>query len=288
MVRLGHPARLLPSIVDYSLDVILNYSEAGRIVADIRKERDDLLEVIRKTRSRVDRKKMYLEAKLLKKEIIEREKRVLKDTLTSSQVILSTLNGAGTHLLKSIEFDYIIIDEVSQAKEAECWTAIPKGKRLIVAGDPFQLPPTIKCDGLARKQLEATLFHRLVDLYGTAIQYILTLQYRMNSLIMDWSSKEFYQGKLVAHPSVACHRLLDLPKVMDNEYTQSVLYFIDTAGCHCYETTQENEDESKCNKNEALLVKHHIQKLVQAGVVSSDIAVITPYHAQVRLEILFF
>ena len=39
---------------------------------------------------------------------------------------------------------------------------------------------------------------------------MLTVQYRMHSDIMQWSSDEMYAGKLQAHESVAGHRLYDL------------------------------------------------------------------------------
>lgn len=42
-----------------------------------------------------------------------------------------------------MEFDVCIIDEATQAVEAVCWIPILKAKKLILAGDPLQLPPTI-------------------------------------------------------------------------------------------------------------------------------------------------
>ena len=38
IVRLGHPARLLPHIQKYSLDAILSNSEETRLVEDVRKD----------------------------------------------------------------------------------------------------------------------------------------------------------------------------------------------------------------------------------------------------------
>ena len=39
---------------------------------------------------------------------------------------------------------------------------------------------------------------------------MLTVQYRMESRIMQWSSDELYGGALTAHQSVAAHCLEDL------------------------------------------------------------------------------
>lgn len=47
-------------------------------------------------------------------------------------------------------------------------------------------------------------------MYGREVSAMLTVQYRMNSLIMDWPSKALYQDVLTAHASVASHTLQDL------------------------------------------------------------------------------
>ena len=39
---------------------------------------------------------------------------------------------------------------------------------------------------------------------------MLTVQYRMNAAIMDWSSRELYGGRVTAHASVAQHTLQGL------------------------------------------------------------------------------
>lgn len=44
--------------------------------------------------------------------------------------------------------------------------------------------------------------------------------------------------------------------------------------------------DSKSNESEAALVRVHVQKLVDAGVKPDDIAVITPYNAQVSTTVV--
>ena len=48
---------------------------------------------------------------------------------------------------------------------------------------------------------------RLLKLHGEQVMRMLTVQYRMNECIMQWSSEQLYQGKLTAHNSVASHLL---------------------------------------------------------------------------------
>lgn len=53
------------------------------------------------------------------------------------------------------------------------------------------------------RSLSQTLFTRLLRTYGSGptIKSLLTVQYRMNELIMEFPNKEMYEGQLVAHES---------------------------------------------------------------------------------------
>jgi superfamily I DNA and/or RNA helicase len=72
-----------------------------------------------------------------------------------------------------------------------------QGTRCILAGDHLQLPPTIQSVEAEKKGLGRTLFERLAELYGDEVTSMLTVQYRMHQLIMDWSSKELYNSKVL-------------------------------------------------------------------------------------------
>lgn len=56
---------------------------------------------------------------------------------------------------------------------------------------------------LPPRSLTQTLFTRLLRTYGlgSSIKSLLTVQYRMNEVIMEFPNKEMYGGKLVAHDS---------------------------------------------------------------------------------------
>lgn len=306
IVRLGHPARLLPSVLNHSLDVLTQTSEAAAIVKDVRKEMDQKQASIRKTKSGRERKVIYGELKELRKEFRERERRCVDSLITTSKVVLATLHGAGGFQLKDDEFDVIIIDEASQALEAQCWVPLLKAKKAVLAGDHLQLPPTIKSlnsktklkakegEGIIKGMtLETTMFDRLLALHGPSIKRMLTIQYRMHEKIMRFPSDELYESKLVAAESVKDRLLKDLPyEVEETEDTVEPLIFFDTQGGDFPEKSEEEGidkkggkgimGESKSNEMEAVIVKRHVQSLVDAGVRPEDIAVITPYNAQVR------
>lgn len=329
IVRLGHPARLLPSVLNHSLEVLTRTSEAGGIVNDVRREMDEKQSSIRKTKSGRERRAIYAELKDLRKEYREREGKCVDGLVRGSKVVLSTLHGSGGHQVRNQGFDVVVIDEASQALEPQCWIPLVFGsgevKKLILAGDHLQLPPTVKsADNKENKDqkkakmksledelrklsvkddeikaakgwsLERTMFDRLLSMHGSNIKRLLNTQYRMHETIMRFPSDELYDSELVAADAVKSRLLKDLPyEVEETEDTKEPLVFFDTQGGEFPEKTEEDQGgqvkvsvllgDSKCNEMEAALVVMHVQKLVDAGVKDEDIAVVTPYNAQLAI-----
>jgi predicted DNA helicase len=157
-----------------------------------------------------------------------------------------------------------------------------RSDRLVLAGDHCQLPPTVVSQQAANEGFNISLLERLIEHHGDNIARRLDVQYRMHQAIMDFSSSEFYEGTLVADSAVVGHRLCDLPSVSSNQLTDEPILFIDTAGAG-YDEQTEPDGESRLNPREAELVAAKVGALVDAGLSPSDIAVIAPYAAQVRL-----
>ncbi|KAB1251417.1 DNA-binding protein SMUBP-2 [Camelus dromedarius] len=284
IVRLGHPARLLESIQRHSLDAVLARSDGAQIVADIRRDIDQLKN--KKTQDKRERSDFRNEIRLLRKELKEREEAAALQSLTAACVVLATNTGASLDgplkLLPDGHFDIVVIDECAQALEASCWIPLLQARKCILAGDHKQLPPTTVSHKAALAGLSLSLMERLAEEHGGSTVRTLTVQYRMHGAIMQWASQALYRGQLTAHPSVARHLLRDLPGVAATEETGLPLLLVDTAGCGLFEL-EEEDDQSKGNPGEVRLVSLHVQALVDAGVRAGDIAVITPYNLQVDL-----
>ena len=96
----------------------------------------------------------------------------------------------------------------------------------------------------------------------------------MHDKICEFPSKILYQSRLKSDESVATHLLSDLEGVQAKNETSNdaessletlnkPIVFIDTAGCEYFERNVEGNDEgSKLNENEAMLVKAWVEKLV--------------------------
>ena len=301
-VRLGHPARIKSSILQYSLEALVQNADGTEIVADVRDELQSFLRILSNPKSRPSDKRIaYREIKSLRKEVRTREEKVVRELVSSAQVVLATTVGAANRVLEKVEngFDLVVIDEAAQALEASCWIPILRGRRVVLAGDHKQLPPTIKSKHhRAQVGLAKTMFERLMELYGDysnneksdspRISRMLKVQYRMNHNIADWASQAMYGGELTTHESVENRVLSDLETLHDlstddetADLKDTTLLLVDTAGCEMYEEV--NAAGSRFNKGEAKIVDRHVRKLLSMGLKESQLAIITPYNGQVEL-----
>lgn len=298
LLRIGHPARLFQANRLHSLDIVSKTGNHGQVIRELRDEIDQKLSKISKTRYGRERREIYADVKILRKDYREREKKVLTDIILEAQVVVCTLHGTGSYSLRNAVksagkplFDTILIDEVSQSLEAQCWIPVmdfPDAKKLVIAGDNMQLPPVVMSKGPKTKSvLEKTLFDRIESLpTGAKVKKLLSIQYRMNKNIMEFPSQQFYDGKLVADSSVADRLLCDLPGVERVDETEAPVVWIDTQGDDFLESSAEETnkfDTSRFNENEAYLVFSYVKRLIAQGVTPISIGIIAPYSAQVSL-----
>ena len=280
-VRLGHPARVLPSVVEHTLDQRTRAHDQARIAKDLVQEALRLRADARKSKQRrgpgrfSEARSSEREARKLMAEARELEDRAESAVLEGAQVICATLTGLESRVLQGFcstpegprRFALAVVDEATQSVEPAVYLALLRADRAVLAGDHRQLPPTVLSPEAAA--LSVSLFERLGAAHPEAMVTLFE-QHRMNEKIMRYPSDALYGGKLRAHPRVAHHCLDDLPLVM-----------IDTAGRGFEEETPAGS-ESKMNPGEAELAAAEVRKLLAAGVRAQDLAVITPYEAQAQ------
>ncbi|KAA1098842.1 hypothetical protein PGT21_015703 [Puccinia graminis f. sp. tritici] len=149
ITRLGHPARVLDSLSSSTLEYQLNTSDESEIIRDLKKEiNQNLAKLSAQGKERVRGKArglVYKDVQELRKDYRQRERGHTRNIIKSARIVCATAHGAGSRQLDNEKFDVVIIDESTQAFEAACWIPIVKAKsKLILAGDPLQLPPTVK------------------------------------------------------------------------------------------------------------------------------------------------
>jgi superfamily I DNA and/or RNA helicase len=284
-VRLGHPARVFKDLRFLTLDALVDSDQGMYRVKNLFREAEMLeRKAERFTRAAPQpgiRRAQRREAREVRREARDLKRQIVDSILDAADVLCATTTFDDSILGDEV-FDLVVIDEACQCTEAASWIPMLRADRVVLAGDHFQLPPTVLSKQAAAEGLETSLLERMIANYGQTINRRLTVQYRMHQDIMEFSSNTFYDGQLVADASVRQHRLCDLASVADNELTTSPMMFIDTAGTG-WEEVMEDDGESKFNPGEADLVLRLVDDLVASGLPAADIAVIAPYAAQVRL-----
>lgn len=333
VVRIGHPARVIPSLRRRSLDyLVLNAPEyikaqelrekayaikermKGFVVPEMRWRRglsdEAIMELASegKTTRGISSKKIegmrkWLDLKPKVDKLFgdarELEERAIKGIIEDAEVICATNSTAGSEILKREKFDFAVIDEATQSTEPSALIAVLKAKRVIMAGDHKQLPPTILNEEAARRSFTRSLFERLLALHGDRIRVMLDVQYRMNEEIAEFPNGEFYDGKLKADESVKRRTLADLLQSMpaaaapiteyfDQTFLNFVVgkkpfLFIDTSGSDEFRERVRSGSTSRENRGEAKLVKDIAERLLSLGIRPEDIAIISPYVDQVAL-----
>jgi ATP-dependent RNA/DNA helicase IGHMBP2 len=294
VVRIGNVSRIEESVMNYTLDAVVNAHPEAKNVKKIKIKAAELrrqANTYKRTFNREDateRKRQRQEASELLDWATELETRIIDQILTGTQVITCTLVGAAHSVLAQYKFRTVVIDEAAQALEPAAWIPILKASKVIMSGDPFQLPPTVKSREAAKLGLNHTLIEKCLNTLNDV--HLLDTQYRMHNAIMGFSNQWFYQGALKS-ASIAAER--NLLAVIGDQITYfEPIVFIDTAGCDFEESHQKGSiwAASKYNHGEMLVIREHFIKLREhfSEAFRPDIAIISPYKEQVvRFEQLF-
>lgn len=195
--------------------------------------------------------------------------------LKNCQVVCCTCIGSGGDILESMTFERVMVDEATQATEPAVLVPLARGcRQLVLVGDHCQLPPTVLSTRAEEEGLGVPLFSRMVAC-GVP-PFMLDTQYRMHPGISMFPSDLFYGGKLKDGVTPPERRPLQGFPWPREEFPIAFVPVIDSV--------EIDDGVSKANEAEALEVCHAVVQLLNGGQCTvSDIAVVTPYAAQVRL-----
>ncbi len=284
VVRLGHPARVSPALEAQSLDRLLEGTEAYKLArqwgaAARRMRQRAFRRRERGTAARGEVGEALEEARRLERDARDQLRRAQGVLLDQADVVCATAAGADSDLLAGRRYDLVVLDEATQTPDPVTLVAAKRARRLVLAGDHEQLPPTLLDPEAADAGLAYTLFERLSERAPGAVR-MLTIQYRMHADLMAFPSASRYAGRLEAGPSVAGHRLEDLG-VAPDPLRLPPLVLVDTAGKGWDD--EPDPDGSYLNPGQAGRTVAEVVRLLGRGLAPEDLAVITPYNAQRRL-----
>ena len=210
---------------------------------------------------REQRNLLFKEVKNIRTEIKKLQAYNEEKLYAEAQVILGTPIGLYDARINHLKFNTLIMDEAGQCIEPLAWCIFPLAEKFVLAGDHYQLPPTV----LSREAATLGLNQSILEKCLSAVEnvFLLNTQYRMRQAIAGFSSNYFYNGLL----QTAVH--------LGN--TGSHICFIDTAGSG-FNEKHGNNGMSLQNEGELQIV----QKLIETESFNPlTTAFISPYAGQV-------
>jgi superfamily I DNA and/or RNA helicase len=220
---------------------------------------------------------------------------VRRDFAESVQVFGVTCLRAPTlwELLRTVEFDWVIVDEAAKATDTELLVPLVHGRRFILVGDQRQLPPyldreiedAMAFEGIPLEEARTSLFEKLFEAIPSTNRVTLQTQYRMHPTIGSFVGELFYDdigGLRSGVPET--ERPLDLELLKNYRHR---VFWMDIA-----QGEEKADGTSYHNVSEALRINRVLEifnaDLATKGI-NYSIGVITPYAAQVdvlRQEII--
>lgn len=169
-------------------------------------------------------------------------------------------------------FHFVLIDEAGQMPVVHGAIAMTQARRYIVAGDPRQLSP-VRVGAHHDPNLKPSLFEFLERHYESVL---LDRSFRLTDGLAGWISEEFYGGQLSSAEGVGSARL----KAKDGGPLHEVL----SPDHPLVLARVDHEGRTRRSREEAALVADLVSALLgHHEIPASEIAVLTPFRAQVRL-----
>lgn len=208
------------------------------------------------------------------------KKNIRYELIKNADVILTTLNSCQRHPLENLfkgdraelSFHCVIVDEASQCCEPELLMPLCyRISRMILIGDPMQLPATVISRHAQDFDYSRSLFERFFIHFGeysaSSPIAMLTEQYRMHPDICHFPSKKFYDGRLITARSTDSSFPLKPYIVFDLKHGRE-------------KSSTKNSME---NEVEAEFVRNLLTAVLLKAPDNLKIGVITPYKGQKRL-----
>lgn len=218
---------------------------------------------------REQRNLLFKEVKNIRAEIKKLQAYNEEKLFAEAEVIAGTPVGLYDVNVDHLTFQTLVIDEAGQCIEPLAWCIFQMAQKIVLAGDHWQLPPTVLSNEAVRLGFNRSILE--IAIAAVPDIFLLNVQYRMRQAIAGFSSNYFYSGLL----QTAVH-LHD---------TGVHICFIDTAGSG-YQEVRGSDGTSLQNKGELYIV----QQLIETESLNpSTTAFISPYAGQVMAakEILY-
>ncbi len=270
IVRVGNTGKVNEAIFPYTPEGKLSDPKIKKEIKALRIRADEFRRMALSYKrsfgkaEREQRNLLFKEVKQIRQEIRNLQQYHEDKLREEAQVILGT--PVALHDMKGKrdqKYDTLMIDEAGQCLEPLAWCIFPMAERYVLAGDPFQLPPTVLSPEASKLGLSVSIleqsFRHMPNIF------LLNTQYRMRENIAGFSSRWFYENRLQTAPHL--------------QVAGKHLIFYDTAG---YDAPEERGQDGSSLQNAAEL--RLLQQIITVeNLPPGERAFISPYAGQVLL-----
>lgn len=267
LLRVGNTSKVDETIFSHTPEGKLNNSKQQKEIKQLRVRAEEFRRMALKYKrsfgkaERDQRNLLFKEVKNIRIEIKKLQHYNEEKLFEEADVIAGTPIGLYDAQIDQLHFKTLVMDEAGQCIEPLAWCIFPFAEKIILAGDHWQLPPTVLSNeaailGFNNSILEIAIGH-------TNNIHLLNIQYRMRQSIAGFSSNYFYNN------------LLNTAEHLSNTGTH--ISFIDTAGSG-YNEKHGPDGVSLQNEGELNIV---LQLLERELLEPASTAFISPYSGQV-------
>lgn len=267
VLRVGNTSKVDNTVFAYTPEGMLANSKQQKDIKQLKIRAEEFRKMALKYKrnfgkaEREQRNLLFKEVKNIRAEIKKLQAYNEEKLFTEAAVILGTPVGLYDTNLRKLRFHSLVIDEAGQCIEPLAWCIFPLASRIILAGDHWQLPPTVVSHEAARLGFNRSILE--IAMTKIPAIFLLNTQYRMREAIAGFSSAQFYNNLLLT----ATH--------LHNKGTH--ISFIDTAGSG-YQEERGGDGTSLQNEGELRIARLLIGS---EQLDPSHTAFISPYSGQV-------
>ncbi|CEF66273.1 DNA replication ATP-dependent helicase/nuclease DNA2 [Strongyloides ratti] len=297
LIALGKTV-LLASYTNSAVDNCLE--KLGKYISD-----DKILRIGTDSRAQEWSKKYCLKEKIKGIETNDGKIEAVRKIYSTCNIVAGTCISIQEHPIfnNHPKFDVCIVDEASLCLECTVIKSLLNSNTFVLVGDERQLTPLVRNKEAAERGMSISLFEKLSK--NKKGLYVINTQFRMNKVLCHIPSTLFYDGEMqcannnVENAVIKCKDWnsietksnFGLPnniceKILSKKLTDSLI-FIDTGTCMYNETTKKDQNgievkNKTSNLTESKIAISCLKLLLEFGVSSLDIAIITPFRDQMN------
>ena len=267
LLRVGNTSKVDATIFDHTPEGKLSNSKQLKEIKQLKIRAEEFRKMALKYKrsfgkaEREQRNLLFKEVKNIRAEIKQLQAYNEDKFYREADVIVGTPIGLYDAKINQLTFHTLVIDEAGQCIEPLAWCIFPLAQKYVLAGDHWQLPPTVLSNDAARLGLNHSILEVCIATVSNV--YLLNTQYRMREVIAGFSSNYFYEGLLLTAAQLS--------------NTGVHITFIDTAGSGLNEV-HGNNGSSLQNEGELKIV----QQLMETEMLDPlQTVFISPYAGQV-------